>query len=129
MQTQLLYAIISPINEVIFIKRRFDWLFYKNNELIEEYHNKLISKNIFEINDTLKLYLKDKKYILEKIDNEYKIIFNFTDKICLIELLKENLKTEINLLSSEIIDKGNKITIIYMLEETEINKLVINLKE
>ena len=54
---------------------------------------------------------------------------DFSNKICSINLLNEKLLTEINLLDLEIVDKDDNITIIYKLDEDEINKLVISLKE
>lgn len=121
-------AIISPINEVVVIKKIFDWSFYKNDELVEQYKNLKISDNTYLVNNELKL-IKDNGYILERTNADYKIIIDFKIKKCTINLLKDNLFTEINLLETEIVDKEDNLTIIYKLDDEEINKLVIDLKE
>lgn len=119
---------MSPINEVVVIKKMFDWSFYKNDELIESYKNLKISDNTYIINKELKL-IKNKGYILKRINDDYKVVIDFQNKTCTINLLKENLFTEINLLETEIVDKEDKLTIIYKLDDDESNKLVIDLKE
>ena len=75
--------------------------------------------------------LEDDDYNTDVIDNnlfEYKSR-NFITKICSIKLPNEDLLTEINLLELEIVDKEDKLTIIYMLDNEEKNKIVIDLKE
>lgn len=119
---------MSPINEVVVIKKIFDWSFYKNDELVEQYKNLKISDNTYLVNNELKL-IKDNGYILERTNADYKIIIDFKIKKCTINLLKDNLFTEINLLETEIVDKEDNLTIIYKLDDEEINKLVIDLKE
>lgn len=124
-----MYAIISPIKEVISIKKYFNWSFYKNDELIEEYKNLKIINNTYKINDNLMLITENNSYKLERINDDYHITIDFKNKNCTIKFLKENLFTEIPLLESEIVDKEDKLTIIYMLDEEERNNLVIDLKE
>lgn len=81
------------------------------------------------MNENLQLINKNNSYILERKTEEYKIKIDFLNKTCSINLLNENLLTEIELLDLEIVDKDDNITIIYKLDEDEINKLVISLKE
>lgn len=119
---------MSPINEVIIINKVFDWYFYKNDELIETYKNLKVIDNTFLVNNELKL-IQDEGYVLERKNNDYEIIINFKNKICTINLFKENLFTEFKLLDAEIVDKEDKLTIIYKLDEEEMNKLIIELKE
>ena len=119
---------MSPINEVIVIKKTFNWSFYKNGELIESYKNLKISDNTYTVNKELKL-LKKEGYILERLTDDYKVIIDFQNKTCTINFIKENLFTKINLLEIEIVDKEDKLTIIYKLDDDETNKLVIDLKE
>ena len=129
MQTNILYAIISPIIEVVYIKTNLSWSFYKNEELVERYDNIIKVENSYKVNENLSLTYEKNSYILERKTEEYKIIIDFSNKICSINLLNEKLLTEINLLDLEIVDKDDNITIIYKLDEDEINKLVISLKE
>lgn len=128
MQQYILYAIMSPIKEVVIIKKFFDWYFYKNDELIESYNNLEMIDNTYLVNENLKL-IKDKGYILERINDDYKIVIDFKTKTCTINLTKEKMFMEINLLETEIVDKEDKLTIIYKLDDDEINKLIVNLKE
>lgn len=120
---------MSPIKEVILIKKNFNWSFYKNNELIEEYKNLKIIDNTYQVNEKLKLIKEDNCYKLERLNDDYKVTIDFKNKTCTIELLQENVFTSINLLEIEIVDKEDKLTIIYMLDDEERNKLVIDLKE
>lgn len=129
MQRYTLYAIISPINEVVYINRLFCWSFFKNDKLIEKYDNLFKEDNTYKVNNNLKLIKKDKSYILERITDEYKLLFDFNKELCTIDLLNENLYTEIKLLDLEIVDKDDNITIIYKLDKEETNKLIISLKE
>lgn len=128
MQQYILYAIMSPIKEVVIIKKFFDWYFYKNDVLIESYKNLEMIDNTYLVNENLKL-IKDKGYILERINDDYKIVIDFKTKTCTINLTKEKMFMEINLLETEIVDKEDKLTIIYKLDDDEKNKLIVNLKE
>ena len=113
----------------LYIKTNFIWLFYKNDELIEKYDNVRKNQYSYKVNENLQLINKNNSYILERKTEEYKIKIDFLNKTCSINLLNENLLTEIELLDLEIVDKDDNITIIYKLDEDEINKLVISLKE
>ena len=120
---------MSPINEVRYIKNYFSWSFYKNDELIESYDNLIRKNKIYKVDNNLQLIKEKNNYILERITDDYKIIFDYNKKLCTIDFLNENLFTEISLLDLEIVDKDDNITIIYKLDEEETNKLVISLKE
>lgn len=111
------------------MKKYFDWSFYKNEELIEQYKNVERVSNEFIINENLKLVKDNNNLMLIKLTNEYNITVDFINKICIIKLPSEDLLTEINLLEVEIVDKEDKLTIIYMLDNEEKNKLIIDLKE
>lgn len=111
------------------MKKYFDWSFYKNEKLIETYKNIEKDSNEFVVNDNLKLVKDNNKLMLIKITDEYNITIDFITKICSIKLPNEDLLTEINLLELEIVDKEDKLTIIYMLDNEEKNKIVIDLKE
>ena len=113
----------------LYIKTNFIWLFYKNDELIEKYDNVRKNQYSYKVNENLQLINKNNSYILERKTEEYKIKIDFLNKTCSINLLNENLLTEIELLDLEIVDKDDNITIIYKLDEEETNKLVISLKE
>ena len=81
---------MSPIKEVILIKKNFNWSFYKNDELIEEYKNLKIIDNTYQVNENLKLIKEDNCYKLERLNDDYKVTIDFKNKTCTIELLQEN---------------------------------------
>lgn len=124
-----MYAIIIAIKEVIAIKTHFNWLFYKNDKLIEEYKNLKIFNDIYEVSNNLKLLKENNNYILKRTGADYEVTINFNNKLCCINFFKENIITELELLQLEIVDKKDKLTIIYMLDIDETNKLVLELKE
>lgn len=114
---------------MISLENNYEWLFYKNETLIEEYKNLKIINNRYIVNDNLSLLKSANEIYLERKDEEYKIKIDFVNNFCFIHMNKENMDLKIPLLETEIVDKEDKITIIYKLDEEETNKLIINLKE
>lgn len=114
---------------MISLKNNFEWLFYKNDDLIEEYKNLKIINNRYIVNNNLSLFKLNDDFYLERNEEDYKIKIDFFNKLCYIYIKREKLDLEIPLLETEIVDKEDKITIIYKLDEEETNKLIINLKE
>ena len=110
MQRYTLYAIISPINEVVYINRLFCWSFFKNDKLIEKYDN------LFKEDNTYKEAFKKLNSFVERIcdaslsDEEYRFICYKCDVDGVSEYLLKNMENQdIMELSKETDDWNYKL--------------------